>query len=313
MRPLLCLFFCFLFWNNFNAQSIVDSLVVYYNFSDTIQDVSGHENHGQLYGNPQKTTDRFGNLNGAYYFDGDQDHIAMPTAIDIRTYPWTLYLEFTFDTLTLDAVDIFADNSTFNEIFFETATTTGGAINEIRGYNNNGAYFNSDYIIEPNTWYGLSMVRTVDSLTLYMNGEKITSSAQFFFNGPAPNKYFCFKRTGWWNTWGKGKLDEIRFYNRALNTEEQQMLWSNTPTQMKNILQEVREATYIYPNPTRQNIRIMVPYSEYRILGLDGKIYLESNNPNASVIDVTHLPSDIYIIEINETEGNIIKQKFIKQ
>ena len=53
---------------------INDGLVAYYPFNGNVNDESGHENHGTVIGaNP--TTDRFGNADSAYSFDGEDDYL----------------------------------------------------------------------------------------------------------------------------------------------------------------------------------------------------------------------------------------------
>ena len=54
-----------------------DGLVAYYPLSGNANDASGHGHNGTVQGaNP--TTDRFGNPNSAYYFDGINDYITVP-------------------------------------------------------------------------------------------------------------------------------------------------------------------------------------------------------------------------------------------
>lgn len=51
-----------------------EKLVAYYPFDGNAQDASGNANHATVYG-ATLTTDRFGNSNQAYYFDGVDDYI----------------------------------------------------------------------------------------------------------------------------------------------------------------------------------------------------------------------------------------------
>ena len=48
----------------------MDGLAIYYPFSGNANDSSGNEYDGTISGDPQLTTDRFGNVNSAYYFSG---------------------------------------------------------------------------------------------------------------------------------------------------------------------------------------------------------------------------------------------------
>ena len=48
------------------------------------EDASGNENHGETYNNATFTQDRFGNENGAIYFDGINDYIEIPISQSLR-------------------------------------------------------------------------------------------------------------------------------------------------------------------------------------------------------------------------------------
>ncbi|MBS1655247.1 MAG: hypothetical protein JSU05_10415, partial [Bacteroidetes bacterium] len=50
-------------------------LVGYYPFNGNANDASGNNNNGLTQNGVQLTSDRFGNANSAYYFDGTDDYI----------------------------------------------------------------------------------------------------------------------------------------------------------------------------------------------------------------------------------------------
>lgn len=54
------------------------NLVAYYPFNGNANDESGNGNHGTVIGGATLTTDRFGNPNSAYSFDGFDDYIILP-------------------------------------------------------------------------------------------------------------------------------------------------------------------------------------------------------------------------------------------
>ena len=67
--------------NNFAFGEIPQSseIIAYYPFSGNANDSSGNEYDGTISGDPQLTTDRFGNSNSAYIFDGSGDWIYFGT------------------------------------------------------------------------------------------------------------------------------------------------------------------------------------------------------------------------------------------
>ncbi|MCK4678383.1 MAG: hypothetical protein KAT48_09640 [Bacteroidales bacterium] len=94
-------------------QIPTQGLVAYYPFKGNVNDESGHENHRKVYG-ATLTTDRFGNPNSAYSFDGMGDYISISHSSDfdfslteqISVEVWTYinYLRYSDNTpLSKDA------------------------------------------------------------------------------------------------------------------------------------------------------------------------------------------------------------------
>ena len=72
-----------------NCNGTYDStigLVAYYPFNGNANDESGNENHGSVFG-ATLTSDRFGNPNSAYDFDGVSAYITTPLDINVSTIP----------------------------------------------------------------------------------------------------------------------------------------------------------------------------------------------------------------------------------
>ena len=58
-------------------------LVAHYDFNNNSLDLSGQDNHGVVNG-AALTTDRFGNANSAYLFDGFNDNIEIQTYANMQ-------------------------------------------------------------------------------------------------------------------------------------------------------------------------------------------------------------------------------------
>jgi len=78
---LICL--PFFIYSQMNPDS---GLVAYYPFSGNANDTSGNGYDGTVYG-ATLTTDRFGNSNSAYSFDGSENYISIPVNINYDTLP----------------------------------------------------------------------------------------------------------------------------------------------------------------------------------------------------------------------------------
>ena len=59
------------------SEVLTDGLVANYTFTGNANDGTSNENNGSVTG-ATLTTDRFGEANSAYYFDGDGDYISVP-------------------------------------------------------------------------------------------------------------------------------------------------------------------------------------------------------------------------------------------
>ncbi|NUM36021.1 MAG: LamG domain-containing protein [Candidatus Brocadiae bacterium] len=85
---LVCVFFMLL---SSGQSDTTSGLLAYYSFSGNAQDMSGQGHHGTVNG-ADLTTDRFGNANSAYYFNGSGDIILIgsnfisPTAITLSAW-----------------------------------------------------------------------------------------------------------------------------------------------------------------------------------------------------------------------------------
>src|SRR5450755_2833851 len=83
MKKLLLPLLLFLFNASF-SQDITTGLVGYWPFDGNANDVSGNGNNG-IVTNAVLTSDRFGNANRAYYFNGSNAYIRVPNAPNLNT------------------------------------------------------------------------------------------------------------------------------------------------------------------------------------------------------------------------------------
>ena len=90
---LLVLIVAFSGWSSgASAVSITNGLVGAWEFTENADDSSGNENHGVVHG-ATLTTDRFGNANSAYSFDGVDDYIFVtPNLGGLTEFTKTLWI-----------------------------------------------------------------------------------------------------------------------------------------------------------------------------------------------------------------------------
>jgi hypothetical protein len=89
----------------------------------------------------------------------------------------------------------------------------------------------------------------------------------------------------------------------------------NVPTDIDQPVKQDKIEFGLYPNPAKNNLYIDIQsdfYKEiiYTIVDLNGRVY-ESQLYNNSEIDISPLPSGIYFIRINKTNGQSGSKKFV--
>jgi gliding motility-associated-like protein len=210
-------------------SNLQNGLVGFWPFCGNANDVSGNGNHGTVNG-ATLTTDRFGNTNSAYSFDGINDYIntnQIGNTISNKTFSVWVSL----NTLLQSgggAVSIDNGNN-FDAIVY----------NEL----NNGWIFGSDHhtrtsttnFFEPNNqWVHLVYSYAPYNFKIYRNGLLIHQNSNFNVFTFQSTSFFSFGRRhtngAITNTVGpiNSKLDDIAIWNRALSPQEIQQLYNSS-------------------------------------------------------------------------------------
>ena len=253
----LCLlgFICTLASLIANSQvNLNQGLVAHYAFNGNATDVSGNGNNGVIQNGVQLTTDRFGNPNSAYNFDGVDDYISIPysTSLNFSTgFSIAAYFYSTQSTVQtlVGKISYTQGNCTqfqaglgfasYPGVFFGLNPPSTGCNSQIslnNSYVNTGTY-------SMNQWNCL--VTTFDNgvQKIYLNGSLIqTLNAGFNTLNQCSNSEI---RIGSWWSFDpqrfQGKIDDVSIYNRALTQDEVNALcldptscnnWLNLPSTM---------------------------------------------------------------------------------
>jgi hypothetical protein len=224
--------------NNNEAEGVIDlqrGLVAYYPFSGNANDNSGNGNHGNVNG-PTLTTDRFGISNSAFSFT-DNQFIDIVGSQDKNLYPLTINLWVSFDALNNKNGCLFRKYAPGAWNGFALAPSTsdrvntgsiypmylsGGAIPNglIGGYGLPETVFVINNIVT-NTWVQITMTVDQTGGKLYLDGKLIDSLGWRTPAKACSNNYPWVIGGPWEGSGGfKGKIDDIRVYNRALSPDE---------------------------------------------------------------------------------------------
>lgn len=241
--------------------NITEGLVAYYPFNGNANDASGYGNHGILSGNnpPALTTDRYGRENSAYSFGGFKNYnwIKVPNSESLK-FDKEMTISFWIQQSELAGMDGWGNYSTTSPSFAVIckagdgiATYPGLYILTGKGKDGNGlkisnnisngvlsiGYNKSDYQL--GNWLHIVLVVNKSDKILYVDGievahdqlnkENIFSSmnAQDLYFGIMASSNMTLGRYGsgaWYPFYGK--IDDIRFYNRALDPSEISVLYN---------------------------------------------------------------------------------------
>lgn len=212
------------------------NLIAYWPFDGNGKDHSGNGNTATLH-NLISTTDRFGNQNGAYYFNGQN---AYASVIDKAT------LRLSDTDFTLNAwVKLDAYNASHGSMIMakRTSGVNSGWQTSISGYDSNpygvmtygpgGGSYNAwgSIKVSFNQWHMVTCVYklSTQTLSIYINGvlDNTTigvltpngniTAPLFIGMDPNTNTYLI-----------KGALDDVRISGKALNSAEVLQFYNNT-------------------------------------------------------------------------------------
>jgi len=196
-------------------------LIAYYPFNGNANDESGFNHNGTVY-NATLTTDRHGNQNSAYEFDGFNAYINTFSMFDLSVRTASVWV-YAYDihrvnpnNLAIIAMD---GPSLVN------GNLAGSFDNGILRINAGGSQ-PSDCLYYPNLsedkWYNIVLVRTATQTQYYINGNLVqtgTSGTLFTQGSPNSNLIIGAGRSTT-SQFFNGKIDDLAIYDRALSTTE---------------------------------------------------------------------------------------------
>ena len=203
--------------------SLDEGLVAYYPFSGDARDHSGNEHHGMVLG-ASPTTDRWGNPDNAYLFNGQDNFILIRDAPELRAGLKSISVAFWFISLRQER-----RNPLITKFLNGRSKDWGVWINN--GYyeftSENGTSIHADYIcrqetrtIQPNQWYFAVFVASEPTLTLYLDGKLVGICSNFVDRWIPTEANVEIGRSGYLGDYFRGTIDDVRIYDRALSEQE---------------------------------------------------------------------------------------------
>ncbi|MCF7805303.1 MAG: FG-GAP-like repeat-containing protein [Candidatus Marinimicrobia bacterium] len=197
----------------------------YYPFNGNAEDASGNDNDGDVNG-PVLTTDRFGNNDSAYWFDGNNDYIVTTDGNGILNEPLNkITVSAWIHPESYNTGYIY--RSTSQDGIFHLNTRDTGLIECVFALSNGEKSVSSNFSL--NKWYHVVGQWDGNKLSLYVNGEIVDSSTaigalstQSVGNSIGANSDGSLSF--------HGKIDEVRLFDRVLTTNELNELYTPSTT-----------------------------------------------------------------------------------
>ena len=227
------------------SETLTDSLVANYTFSGNAEDGTSNDNDGNVSG-ATLTSDRFGEANSAYQFDGFNDYISVPLSSSLQIKEditisvwvnkessdnWTDFVVRAPGEYYEMRIDQ-RDNNTAFEAYGRGAASWDhvGSGNHI----DNGEWVMLTFTSTSET--DSSGFTTRKEFKFYVNGELRNTSSRIgnrFELNTSQELMIGSNQNGDNNNF-KGKMDELRIYNKALSGADISTLYSNSSVQKIN-------------------------------------------------------------------------------
>jgi hypothetical protein len=188
-------------------------LTAYYPFTGNANDSSGNDYHGTVTG-ATLTTDRFGNANQAYSFDGSNDYISLGDVLDPGSNAITVSMWFKWAGNGLGSPEYMLFNK---ESLYEFHVSPEGYA-QYAFMPNWAWYGGSSFAATLNQWKHITGTYDKTVQRLYENGQEVysrnhsgdigTNSEPFYFGRRSDGNFF------------NGSIDDARIYFRSLSAEE---------------------------------------------------------------------------------------------
>ncbi|MBK8685606.1 MAG: LamG domain-containing protein [Bacteroidetes bacterium] len=185
--------------------------IAYYPFTGNADDAAG-SNHGTVNG-ATLTTDRFGNANSAYSFDGVDDQITAPlatTAVHSVSMSGWVKLHSTASNQML----FYNGNSSQNG--WGLYVSSGGNLKVLHG---GIALYTTTANLVTNTWYHLALVELLGGNSqVYVNGQLVYNGSTSAVFTPSATMFMSSNTIS--TEYLNGSLDEVKVYNMALSASQ---------------------------------------------------------------------------------------------
>ena len=300
-----------------NVPSYVptNGLVGWWPFSGNAIDSSGNGNNGTVNG-AILTSDRFGNANKAYLFNGTDNYISTVNINIQNTASFAFWIEpylnaagnnsFNYSASLIDQNQDAIGNSGF-AIYYNN--TSGNGLYAQIGYSgNNNTSIITNINLTLNNWHHIVLTYTNGTGKFYKDGALIYTQTGLTTISPTSN-VLLFGKAPWASNANlyNGKLDDIGIWNRALTQQEISALYNYAPASVNNL--NCKKFS-VYPNPAQDKLYIkdLPDGMQLKIYNAIGQLMLVSDQKE---INIASLSKGNYFISLFDEQKQLIQNQLL--
>ncbi|MGC4039449.1 MAG: T9SS type A sorting domain-containing protein [Flavobacterium sp.] len=305
---------------SFSQLKAQDDLILDYTFDGNANDHSGNNNNGTVY-NATLTSDRFGNPDGAYDFNGSSSYIEFPSSGSMSQLydtgeftisAWIKIRNWFNNWNVFSIIEQYNPNTDFGSLLLEANWATGG-INFIAGYN--APSVGGNFAWNFNQWYNITVTYKIASgeINFYIDGNLLQTVAyNQGFSQDIINPYVIGRSLSGPDEYSDGVIDDLKIFKRAINAAEVSTLVS-TGSLATQTIDHASQRLVVFPNPATDFIQISsgsgIQYAE--LFDLNGKLLFRTENITDK-ISLENFSKGMYLLKTQSENGPTIS-KIIKQ
>ena len=290
-----------------------NGLVGWWPFNGNANDESGNGNNGTVNGTIL-TTDRFGIVNKAFYFNGSTDIITVPNSgtislggtnqLSVQAWAKKSGNQSTMHILgkRINGCGSIEYQFGYCELGCQLANIEGIGFGGMPG-----SYVLSGAAIDTVNWHHFVGTFNGQTWKLYLNSILIDSVNNSTTNPNVGD--LIFGSSGTCPNW-QGSIDDIGIWNRALNEEEVTSLFYGSSVRINEISQS--NLFSVFPNPAQSEINVNI---DAKLVGSVFTIYdnigkaVKTGKLNSvnTTIELNDLSSGIYTFSVGENKKQTFK------
>jgi hypothetical protein len=293
------------------AQGLSNGLVGYYPFNGNANDESANSYDGAVNG-ASLTSDRFGTPSKAYLFNGSSNYLSLSHSYDLLPRTVSLWFYVT-EINTTQSVMYSSDNQNL---------THGMTAISFKKINNvNKVIYNVADIIDTaditmNEWHHTVITVNSGTTSIYLDCNLLNAySITTYYHSMDGSTSDVIGSSRSISLFYKGKVDDIRIYNRVLNSDELDSLCIEATTGIDKISGNFK-GLKVYPNPSNGLVNVdLLGYSSlsgYQLKVVDvlsQDVFSSVAGRQVASIDLSACSKGVYMVCLLDASGVLVQRK----